>query len=255
MENFDRIGAEFILNSCYSHMEATPERQDAPFPDYLPSKLPESDQILLPDPAVIALGHTDLRQILEQRRSVRRYDENTALTLEELSLLLWLTQGVKRVSEKTGLSLRTVPSAGARHPFETYLAVRRVEGLNNGVYQFIAHKHTLLPIFTGEEILEQIGAATGNQAQVLTAAVTFIWVAWPYRTSFRYGARAYRYLFLDAGHVGQNLHLAAESIGCGVCAIGAYEDEAVNAALGLDGREQFVIYMASLGKKPLNPPL
>ena len=126
-----------------------------------------------------------------------------------------------------------------------------------GIIFGVAAVIAMLAIGNGaqEEILEQIGAATGNQAQVLTAAVTFIWVAWPYRTSFRYGARAYRYLFLDAGHVGQNLHLAAESIGCGVCAIGAYEDEAVNAALGLDGREQFVIYMASLGKKPLNPPL
>ncbi len=249
MERFDWTGTEFIWNSSYGHMDATPEKQGAPFPDYLPLNLPETGLIPLPDPARIELGHADLRQIIEQRRSVRRYDENAALSLEELSLLLWLTQGVKKLSEKTGMSLRTVPSAGARHPFETFLAVRRVEGLENGVYQFIANKHALLPIISGEVILDQIGAATGNQAQVLTAAVTFIWTALPYRTSFRYGARAYRYLFLDAGHVCQTLYLAAESIGCGVCAIGAYDDEAVNTALHLDGQEQFVIYMASLGKK------
>lgn len=251
MDKFDRVGAEFIRNSLYSHMEPTPEQQGAPFADYLSPDYPDSDLIPLPDPAQIDLGHGDLRQIIEQRRSVRRYDENAALSMEELSLLLWLTQGVKKLSEKTGRSLRTVPSAGARHPFETFLAMRRVENLPIGVYQFIAHKHALLPISSGEEILGQIGAATGNQAQVLTAAVTFIWTTLPYRTSFRYGARAYRYLFLDAGHVCQNLHLAAESIGCGVCAIGAYDDEAVNAALGLDGQQQFVIYMASLGKKAI----
>jgi len=249
MDKFDRAGAEFIRNSCYSHMELTPEKQGAPFPDYIQPNLPESELILLPDPAAIEPGHSDLRQMIEQRRSVRRYDESALLSLEHLSLLLWLTQGVKKLSERTGMSLRTVPSAGARHPFETFLAVRRVESLAAGVYQFVAHKHALLPIIAGEEILGQISAATGDQAQVLTAAVTFIWAALPYRSSYRYGARAYRYLFLDAGHVCQNLHLAAESLGCGVCAIGAFDDEAVNAALNLDGQEQFVIYMASLGKK------
>jgi len=249
MEKFDRIGAEFILNSCYSHMGPTPEKQGAPLPSYLPEIPPAEELIALPEPAALNLGRADLREIMEQRRSVRRYDENAPLSLEELSLLLWLTQGVKKVSEKTGMSLRTSPSAGARHPLETLLAVRRVEGLEPGIYHFIAHRHALLPLISGADILDQIGASTGGQAQVLTSAVTFIWVALPYRTSFRYGTRAYRYLFLDAAHVSQNLHLAAESIGCGVCAIGAFEDEAANAALGLDGQEQFVIYMASVGKK------
>ena len=253
MDNFDPIGAQFIRRSSYSQMGPTPEKQEAPFPDYIPSDLPDSGLLPLPDPAQLELGHADLRQIIEERRSVRRYDEDAALTLEELSLLLWLTQGVKKLSEKSGMTLRTVPSAGSRHPFETFLAVRRVENLEVGLYRFIAHKHALLPVFSGTAILDQIGAATGNQSQVLTAAVTFLWAALPYRTSYRYGTRAYRYLFLDAGHVCQNLHLAAESIGCGVCAIGAYEDEAVNAALRLDGQEQFVIYIATLGKKPLNP--
>lgn len=249
MDKYDQVGAKFILNSLYSRMEPTPEQQGAPFPDYLAPDYPDSDLIPLPDPTQIALGHADLRQIIEQRRSVRRYDESAALSMEELSLLLWLTQGVKKVSEKTGISLRTVPSAGARHPLETFLAIRRVDNLESGVYQFIAHKHALLPVLPGLQILDQIGAATGNQAQVLTAAVTFIWTALPYRTSFRYGARAYRYLFLDAGHVCQNLHLAAESIACGVCAIAAFDDEALNTALGLDGQQQLAIYMASLGKK------
>ncbi|HOA21173.1 MAG TPA: SagB/ThcOx family dehydrogenase [Anaerolineaceae bacterium] len=249
MQQFDQVGAEFVLNSCYSRMGPTPEKQGQPFPEYLPETPAECELVALPDPAINDLGHADLREVIEQRRSVRRYDEDAALSLEELSLLLWLTQGVKKVSEKTGMSLRTSPSAGARHPFETLLAVRRVQDLEPGVYHFIAHRRALLPLVLGTELLDQIGASTGNQAQVLSAAVNFIWTALPYRTSFRYGARAYRYLFLDAGHVCQNLHLAAESIGCGVCAIGAFEDEAVNAALGLDGRQQFVIYMASVGKK------
>ena len=88
-----------------------------------------------------------------------------------------------------------------------------------------------------------------GQRQVATSAVTFIWAAVPYRTVWRYSERSYRYLYLDAGHVCQNLHLAAESINCGICAIGAYDDDAADQLLGFDPPEMFVIYMASLGRR------
>jgi SagB-type dehydrogenase family enzyme len=184
---------------------------------------------------------------MEQRISVRRYSEDP-LSLEELSYLLWLTQGVKTILPNT-LTMRTVPSAGARHPFETWLSINRVETLIPGLYHFEASSHELEQVKLGEEYNQQLTQAILNQQQVATSAVTFIWVAHPYRTSWRYGSRAYRYICLDAGNVCQNLHLAAESIGCGVCAIGAYDDDAVNRLLELDGEEQFVIYMASLGRK------
>jgi SagB-type dehydrogenase family enzyme len=83
---------------------------------------------------------------------------------------------------------------------------------------------------------------------VTTSAVTFIWAAVPYRTVWRYSERSYRYLYLDAGHVCQNLYLAAESIHCGVCAIGAFDDDGVDALLGFTPPESFVIYLASLGR-------
>ncbi len=84
---------------------------------------------------------------------------------------------------------------------------------------------------------------------MLTSAVTFIWAAVPVRTVWRHRQRAYRYIHLDAGHVCQNLYLLAEAIGCGVCAIAAYDDDQVNAVLGLDGEDMFAIYLASLGKR------
>ena len=249
MPKFDPIGADFIQNSSYTHMAPTPESLGAEPPDYLPSIADESQLIPLPEPQSVPLGHTDLRNVIEQRRSVRRYDENVQLTLEELSYLLWMTQGIVHLSEKTGRTLRTVPSAGARHPFETYLALRRVENLEPGIYHFIPQRHNLEIVIQGEPILSALGEAAGRQNHVFTCAATFIWVAIPYRTSYRYGTRAYRYLFLDAGHICQNLHLAAEAIDYGVCAIGAFNDEQVNALLELDGKEQFVAYMATLGKK------
>jgi SagB-type dehydrogenase family enzyme len=66
---------------------------------------------------------------------------------------------------------------------------------------------------------------------------------------WRYGERGYRYMHLDAGHVCQNLYLSAESIDCGVCAIAAFQDEEINSVLGIDGEEEFVIYVATVGKK------
>ena len=85
--------------------------------------------------------------------------------------------------------------------------------------------------------------------QLKKGAVTFIWVAASDRMTWRYCERGYRYILLDAGHVCQNLYLSAESIGCGVCAVGAYDDDIINKLLGLDGRSEFVIYIAAAGKK------
>jgi SagB-type dehydrogenase family enzyme len=84
---------------------------------------------------------------------------------------------------------------------------------------------------------------------VKECAVTFIWTLVPYRTIWRYGPGGCRDLLIEPGHVCQNLYLAAEAIGCGVCAITAFRDEDINRIIGIDGRNQLVIYVATLGKK------
>jgi SagB-type dehydrogenase family enzyme len=101
-----------------------------------------------------------------------------------------------------------------------------------------------------EQIAAKIHEGCMFQEMISNAAVNFILTAVPYRTVWRYGQRGYRYLYLDAGHIGQNIHLAAEAIDAGACMIGAFLDEAMNEALGLDGIEEFVIYISSVGKKP-----
>ena len=113
---FDLIGAEFIQNSSYTHMAPTPESLGAEPPDYLPSIADESLLIPLPEPQSIPLGHADLRKVVEQRRSVRRYDENAQLTLEELSYLLWMTQGIVHLSEGTVRNVRPVLSERCTMP-------------------------------------------------------------------------------------------------------------------------------------------
>ncbi len=238
---------DFMEATYPKNLPESPQEQGQPQP---PLELPvPAGAVLIPLPAPreLDIPALDLRAAIERRQSCRTYQERS-LTLEELSYLLWLTQGVKRVTNRP-VTLRTVPSAGARHAFETYLLVNSVAGLEPGLYRFAACEHALVKLETGGNIREQITEASGGQQQIYHSAVTFLWVAVAERMVWRYVERGYRYLHLDAGHVCQNLYLAAEAIDCGVCAIAAYDDEMLNSALGLDGRDLFVIYLASLGKK------
>lgn len=240
-------GQQFLRATWYDQTSLPPQEQGLPQPP-LELPLPEGcATIALPRPETLQMPNIDLRAAVEQRRSVRRYTEQ-ALSLDELSYLLWMTQGVKKISKRPA-TLRTVPSAGARHAFETFLLINNVEGLAPGLYRFAASQHALCRLEAPAAIQQQVVEACGSQSQVAASAVTFLWVAVTERMTWRYVERGYRYLFLDAGHVCQNLYLAAEAVKCGVCAIAAYDDEALNTALGLDGEKLFVIYVASLGKK------
>lgn len=241
-------GYEFVEQTKYPNINEPDQHLGKPQPPYEIPLEEEKPLIGLPKPEALDLGNFDLRQAIEERNSLRRYSDDS-LTLEELSYLLWLTQGVKSVNEKRQVVWRNVPSAGCRHPFETYLSINRVEGLDKGLYRYVATQNKLVALQLDETFNDKLTDACMGQHQVATSAVTFIWAAVPYRTIWRYSERSYRYLYLDAGHVCQNLHLAAESIGCGMCAIGAYHDDAADELLGFNPPEMFVIYMASLGRR------
>jgi SagB-type dehydrogenase family enzyme len=185
--------------------------------------------------------------LITERVTVRQYSTQ-AISLAELSFLLWCTQGVKPNSPPN-ITRRTVPSAGSRHAFETYLLINRVEGLEPGLYRYLALSHQLIREEASAEINDQMTNACRNQHHVRDSAVTFVWAAVTERMTYRYVERGYRYLLLDAGHVCQNLYLAAWTIQCGVCAIAAYDDDELNTLLKLDGDQMFAIYVATLGKR------
>ena len=241
-----RSGDVFLEGTKYRNLGPSDQQQGVPQPP-LHSTLRDGRRVPLPCPQARALGSTGLREVIETRRSFRNYTEEP-LALEELSFLLWCSQGVKPESTDKR-TLRTVPSAGARHAFETLLLVNRVDGLNPGLYQYDAAAHELIQWESPSDISEQLTAACLDQPIVCNSAVTFIWVAERYRMAWRYGERGLRYLFLDAGHVCQNLYLAAESIAAGACAIGAFTDDQLNQLLGLDGVDRFVVYLAGVGKR------
>ncbi|NSW53178.1 MAG: SagB/ThcOx family dehydrogenase [Anaerolineae bacterium] len=244
-------GKEFVRNTYYDRISASPQELGVPQPT-LELPIPAGAKLVeLPAMEEIYHPQTTLIRSIVERRSLRRYAEKP-LTLAELSLLLYTTQGIQDLREGSRFqtSFRPVPSAGARHALETYLLINRVEGVEPGLYRYSAVKHVLVLIKSGTTIADAVTEACLGQKQVLNSAVTFIWVAVVERMAWRYVERGYRYLYLDAGHVCQNLSLVAESIDSGVCAIAAYDDAALDQVLGLDGEHLFAIYVGALGKKP-----
>ncbi len=202
-----------------------------------------SRTVSLPSP-LLETG-PNLWKALEKRRSFRDY-RPIPLTLPELSTLLWATQGITQHALSPWY--RTSPSAGALHPIDTYLVVNRVEGLDPGVYFLDVAEFALEARKSGDFSLLLARAAL-DQDMARTAAVVFVWVAVIERSRQKYRQRAYRYIYLDCGHTGQNLYLAATAMGLGCCAIGAFFDDEVNDLVGVDGQEETAIYLAAVGKK------
>jgi SagB-type dehydrogenase family enzyme len=176
------------------------------------------------------------------RRSQREY-ENTAASLEELSCLLHAAQGITEPRQ----GKRTAPSAGALYPIETYVAINNVMGLERGIYHYAIRMHELELLQQGD-FRAAVSEAGLGQEHLGRANVCFFLSGIFQRTRWRYRERAYRYLLLEAGHIGQNLYLAATSMGLGACAVGAFNDDDLNGLLWLDGVEEAVLYIVSVGK-------
>lgn len=224
----------------------TGQSQGVPMPPLQKPVLPGARLVDLPAPngwqGVPDIG---LAAAVAQRRSRRSYLPD-ALTLDEVSFPLWATQGLRGTG--SGRAFRHVPSAGCRHALETYLVALRVGGLEPGVYRYLPLSHQLVFEFTEDGLGEKLSNALFDQTFASRAAVTFVWAAIPYRMEWRYGRVSHKVIALDAGHVCQNLYLACEAIGAGTCAIGAYDQEALDELLRLDGEDEFAIYAAPVGK-------
>jgi len=188
----------------------------------------------------------DLVSAIEGRRSHRHFSHEP-LSLEELSFLLWVTQGI-REKASAATAFRTVPSAGCRHALETYCCVLNVAALKPGIYRYLPVEHQLLAVSQEGGLAERLSAAALGQAFLGRSAVTFVWTTIPYRMEWRYDIASHKVIALDAGHVCQNLYLAVAAIRCGTCAVAAYHQEMMDELLGLDGDEEFTLYLAPVGK-------
>lgn len=204
---------------------------------------PDAETISLPEPTCSAGKF--IWDVLSRRRSIRDYT-STSVSMEELSQLLWAIQGV--TAHAGDCALRTAPSAGALYPIETYVLVNRVGDLAAGLYHYDVRHHGLEVVRKGDFGSDIAQAALG-QTFLQEAALVFLWTAVVARSKWKYRERAYRYIYMDAGHIGQNAYLAAEALGLGACTIGAFFDDEVSSVIGIDGKDEIAVYLCAVGKK------
>ena len=202
---------------------------------------PVLKRVMLADPG--AITGMPLTELLNARKSTRRFQQRP-ISMEQLSYLLWASDGLLKTERRA--EFRTAPSAGALYPIETYLVVNNVVGLKKGVYHYSAKGHFLEELKLGD-FGEEISRAGLDQRMCARSAVVFVWTAVFSRTKWKYKERGYRYIYLDMGHIGQNLALSATSLGLGSCQIGALYDDEANMVIEVDGDEESVIYMSVVG--------
>lgn len=202
-------------------------------------------------PAATAPGYpeTSLWRALRARHSGRSYG-GAPLTLAEVGASLWAASGVR--GEADGLPARTAPSAGGLYPIETYLVAHRVEGLETGVYHYAVLDHALEQVETAPaaDLRRRAAAAALDQPIAGLCDAVVVWTAVLERTLWKYGQRGYRYVYMDAGHVGENLALAAAALGLESCHIAAIYDDEADALVGVEAPEETVLYLTTLGRAP-----
>lgn len=211
-----------------------------------PAMAGEKSRITLPpDFSNLPMEH-NLVNVIWNRRSSRVYTQQD-MSLEQLSFLLWATQGIRALRGKSYATLRTVPSGGARHEFETYLLIRQIDGLKPGAYHYLPMEHALEFLHPVEDLEDTVSDLLCGQRWAAKANVIFFWSMVAYRAEWRYGIYAHRTALIDAGHVGQNLYLACSGLNLGTCGIAAFSNTDCNRMFSLDGTEEFVVYTAPVG--------
>jgi SagB-type dehydrogenase family enzyme len=189
-------------------------------------------------------GGNPIWETIARRRSMRKFSIGP-ISLPELSQLLWATQGI--TARVWGYDFRAVPSAGALYPIDTYVLVNRVESMTAGIYHYDVQEAELVLLREGNYGREASEAALGQEL-VADAGGVFVWTATVERSKWKYRERAYRYIYMDVGHIGQNLYLAATALGLGCCTVGAFYDEEVDRLIGVDGKKEISVYMGAVGR-------
>lgn len=197
----------------------------------------EKDVIMLPKPNF--KGHVSIEEVLHKRRSIRSYKKEP-LTLQEVSQLLWSAYGTTMGRKKT------CPSAGATYPLEIYFVCGEVEGLKTGLYHYNSLEHSVKKI-NDNDLRKQLTNASLQQEYIEESPASIIITADFSRTTKVYGARGERYVYMEVGHCGQNIHLQCESLNLGTVIIGAFEDDKVKKILQI---KEEPMYIMPIGRKP-----
>lgn len=188
---------------------------------------------------IISLGKpsldsaVSLEKVIFSRRS-RRHFLPTPLTLDQIGQLVFSAQGIE-----TGCKYRTVPSAGATYPLELFVVGA------DGLFRYLPAEHSLEKL-ADRDLRSSLAAAAWGQKFIEEAPLTLVFAAKFSRTTTRYGRRGIRYVYMEAGHAAQNVHLQAESLGLGSVAVGAFDDASVTNVLSLP-KDIEPVYMVVAG--------
>ena len=254
MTSYDELmkqGRKFIKAHDFDELplegEIRPHEKRGIPPPPLQKPYPQDGELIqLISPDEFTVGEIPLIEVIRERKSRRKFKDEM-LTLQELSFLLWATQGVREVSKIS--TKRMVPSGRARQGFETYLIINSVSGLDRGIYRYLPIEHKLLVISKEDTTLpDRVTNACFNQKFIGNSAVVFVWVADAYRMEWSFSVRAHKDILLEAGHICQNLYLSCEAINCGTCAIGLYNQKLMDQLIGVNGEDEFIVYLAPVGK-------
>ncbi len=215
------------------------EKPSSPYKIYKGAK-----KIKLSKPIIRKDKGLTIEEAIAQRRTHRNYTDEP-VSLEELSYLLYAGCGI--TDKDKNISFRAAPSGGALYPIELYPVVHNVKGIPCGLYHYSVQDHALELIKEGDFRTEIQDAALG-QEPAGNAAVVLIFTAIPTRTTWKYQSRGWRYIYIEVGHISENIYLEATSLGLGVCAVGAFFDDKVNQLIGVDGKKEMAVYLNTVGK-------
>jgi len=203
---------------------------------------PEAPRVSL-DPPAFQDGMS-IWETVGGRQSIRDFAREP-VSLAALSQMLWAAQGITR--QELHREFRAAPSAGALYPVETYLSAQNVSDLEPGIYHYSSSEHAIELLKEGS-FGARFAEAAFDQDFLAAAGVVFCWTAVFARSAWKYAERAYRYVYLDAGHIAQNVALAAVALGLGSCQVAALYDDEVNTLLGVDGEEESILYLTAVGR-------
>ncbi len=187
-----------------------------------------------------------LVKIIKSRHSARKFTGEHILK-RELSRLLSLSCGLINLGKTLDESRRSYPSAGARYPLEVYPIILNCKGVEKGLYHYNV-KENSLELLLEEDLTNWIIKTTGGEKWIANATMIFIITGVLDRTRIKYGDRGYRYVLIEAGHLGQNICLLATEMGLGSCTLGGYIDSQVNKLLDINLQKEFTLYLIAVGK-------
>jgi len=240
-------GIEFLEKTRYPDFSTVDLILRVPEP---PKEIPVPDaaqRIKLPNPKRIKIKDIPVREALENWE-LPGFFSRSSITLKELSFLLWCIQGVRK-TEGDAPKPRNVPSSGFRYPIETYFVACEVEGLDTGLYRYLPLSHQIVVERLDSDLPFAMGTACMNFKLITRAAVTFLFVGIPYRSTWALGNRGYRSVLIEAGHICQALIMASSCIGCDVQPIDLFHDEMMIHLTNLDPKSQWPLLVGAVGRR------